>query len=104
MKAEISNIADQNAKRFTSVVYQLARMRTDWYTTLAPDCSGEITRGAEDDGEMGTYHAWRFVAQREALRRKLKEYLPLGIEPVIIWDKRLLCAPPRKKVKKENEE
>ena len=71
---------------------------------LAPDCSGEITRGAEDDGEMGTYHAWRFVAQREALRRKLKEYLPLGIEPVIIWDKRLLCAPPRKKVKKENEE
>lgn len=30
MKAEISNIADQNAKRFTSVVYQLSRMRTDW--------------------------------------------------------------------------
>lgn len=30
MKAEISNIADQDAKRFTSVVYQLARMRTDW--------------------------------------------------------------------------
>ena len=30
MKAEISNIADQKAKRFTSVVYQLGRMRTDW--------------------------------------------------------------------------
>ena len=63
---------------------------------LAADCSEEITGGAEDDGEMGTYHAWRFVAQRKALRRKLKDYLPLGIEPVIIWDKRLLCAPPRK--------
>lgn len=71
---------------------------------LAPDCSEIITKGAEDNGEMGTYHAWRFVAQREALRRKLKDYLPLGIEPVIIWDKRLLCPPPSKKVKKENEE
>ena len=30
MKAEISNIADLKAKRFTSVVYQLGRMRTDW--------------------------------------------------------------------------
>lgn len=64
---------------------------------LAPDCSEAITKGAENGGEMGAYHAWRFIAQREALRLKLKDYLPLGIEPVIIWDKRLLCAPPRKK-------
>ena len=71
---------------------------------LAPDCSEFITKGGEDGGEMGAYNAWRFVAQREALRRKLKDYLPLGIAPVVIWDKRLLCQPPRKKVKKENEE
>jgi len=61
---------------------------------LRTDCDPTLLRGAEDGGEMGAYHAWRHHALREALMRKLNDFMPIGIDPVIVWDERLLCAPP----------
>ena len=53
-----------------------------------------LVQGAEDGGEIGAFHDWHFLSQRLALRNKLDEFLPLGLEPVVVWDERLLCAPP----------
>lgn len=53
-----------------------------------------LIRGAEDGGEIGAYHAWRYAAQLDALSSKLSDYLTVGLEPVIVRDPRLLCAPP----------
>ena len=62
---------------------------------LLPGNPASLLQGAEDQGEIGALHDWHFSAQRSALRRKLSDFLPLGLEPVISWDDRLLCAPPR---------
>ncbi|MER8608696.1 phage tail protein [Mesorhizobium sp. M1233] len=63
-------------------------------SVLAPDCDPAIALGAEDGGEMGCGHAWRHAANLTALTGKLSEYLPVGIEPVVTYDARLLCPPP----------
>ena len=60
---------------------------------LASDCPDDIRFGAEDGGEMGVHHAWYLAAQDEALTQKLKQYLPIGIEPVIVRDRTLQCRP-----------
>ncbi len=62
---------------------------------LLPSNPDALLQGAEDQGEIGAFHDWHFSAQRSALRRKLSEFLPLGLELVISWDERLICAPPR---------
>ena len=51
--------------------------------------------GAEDGGEMGAFHAFRYSAQIDAIKRKLKDSLPVGITPVIIRDSILACPPPK---------
>jgi hypothetical protein len=60
---------------------------------LHPAAPSAIGQGAEDGGEMGAYHALRHVLSRAALRDKLIEHLPLGMEPVLIPDPRLLAPP-----------
>jgi hypothetical protein len=62
---------------------------------LRQDASKAIRHGAEDGGEMGTYHDWHYGTRLDALAAKLKDYLPIGIEPVVIWDDQLLCRPPK---------
>ncbi len=62
---------------------------------LRQDASKAIRNGAEDQGELGAYHDWRYGAQLDALATKLKDYLPIGIEPVVVWDDQLLCKPPK---------
>jgi hypothetical protein len=61
---------------------------------LKPEASAALLEGAEDGTEMGAYHDWRYAALRNAIRRKLADFLPLGIRPVIVWDARLRCTPP----------
>jgi Phage tail protein (Tail_P2_I) len=61
---------------------------------LRPEASAALLEGAEDLTEMGAYHDWRYAALRAALQRKLADFLPMGIRPVIVWDERLLCLPP----------
>jgi hypothetical protein len=62
---------------------------------LRPEASAALLEGAEDGTEMGAYHVWRYAALRNAIRTKLADFLPLGIRPVIVWDARLLCTPPK---------
>ena len=62
---------------------------------LRQDANKAIRNGAEDRGELGAYHDWRYGAQLDALAAKLRDYLPIGIEPVVVWDDQLLCKPPK---------
>ena len=62
---------------------------------LHPDCVQAVQSGAEDGGEMGAYHDRRYVLRRQAVLEKLQEYLPVGMEAVIISDPSLPCAPPK---------
>lgn len=61
---------------------------------LRQQAAPEIRSGAEDGSEMGAFHAWRYSARLESLVNKLRDYLPVGIEPVVVSDDRLLCRPP----------
>lgn len=61
---------------------------------LHPDCPAIIQSGAEDGGEMGAYHQARYVLRQQAVLDKLQEFLPLGMEAVLIADPSLACPPP----------
>lgn len=55
------------------------------YCQLSPLCPPEISRGADDESEMGVFHD-RYQQQRETnLRIKLDEYLRFGLEAGIIY-------------------
>lgn len=55
------------------------------YAQLALTCAAEITRGADDEAEMGAFHDL-FQPQREAnLRARLDEFTPAGMEAGIIF-------------------
>lgn len=66
--------------RFNSVRYG-----TPAYCQLAEACALEITRGADDESEMGVFHHL-YQQQRAAnLRVRLDEYLPAGMDVGIIF-------------------
>ena len=66
--------------RFNSVRYGMPT-----YCQLALDCADEITRGADDEAEMGAFHDL-FQPQRMAnLRARLDEYTPAGMEADIVF-------------------
>ena len=55
------------------------------YAQLAATCAEEITRGADDESEMGVFHDL-FQPQRAAnLRARLNEYTPAGMNVGIIF-------------------
>lgn len=55
------------------------------YAQLADDCAVEITRGADDEAEMGVFHHL-YQPQRAAnLRARLDEYTPAGMDAGIIF-------------------
>jgi hypothetical protein len=54
------------------------------YCQLAEHCAEEITRGADDESEMGVFHDL-FQPQRAAnLRARLDEYIPARADVGII--------------------
>lgn len=54
------------------------------YGQLADDCATEITRGADDESEMGVFHDL-YQPQREAnLQARLDDYVPIGMDAGII--------------------
>jgi hypothetical protein len=66
--------------RFNSVRYG-----TPTYCQLSRSCADEITRGADDESEMGVFHDL-FQPQRETnLRTRLDEYTPAGTDAGIIF-------------------
>ena len=62
---------------------------------LHSQCPASIAAGAEDGGEMGAYHGHRYVLRRAAVVEKLREFLPVGMEAVLVMDPSLTCVPPR---------
>jgi len=52
-----------------------------------------IRHGAEDGGEMGAFHGDYLSLLAEAVVDKLQEYLPVGLQAVVIPDTRLLDMP-----------
>lgn len=66
--------------QFTSMCYG-----EPGYAQLSPGCAEEIRTGAEDGTEIGAFCSLK-QPQREAnLNIRLKEYLPLGLEPGFIY-------------------
>lgn len=62
---------------------------------LDPEAPIALRTGAEDGGELGAYHHRRHGALAAAVREKLHGLLPVGIEPVIVIDRRLVATPPQ---------
>jgi hypothetical protein len=61
------------------------RYGTPTYCQLSEACAGEIKRGADDESEMGVFHAL-YQSQRAAnLSARLDEYDPAGMEAGIFY-------------------
>ena len=65
------------------------------YGVLNPVTSNAIRFSAEDGGEMGACHHKYYSLKAEAILDKMREFLPVGIEPVLIFDTGLLRVPPK---------
>lgn len=61
---------------------------------LHPACPRSIRSGAEDGGEMGAFHDRRYSLALDAVSTKLQDFLPLGLDAVLIPDPRLYGVPP----------
>ena len=58
-----------------------------------PSGPKSIRFGAEDGGEMGAYHQWLYCLQTEAVKDKLLDYFPVGMEAVLVPDTHLHQLP-----------
>lgn len=61
---------------------------------LHPACPRAIRSGSEDGGEMGAFHDRRYSLALDAVSTKLQDFLPLGLDAVLIPDPRLYGVPP----------
>jgi hypothetical protein len=55
------------------------------YCQLADDCAEEITRGADDESEMGVFHDLYQPQRLANLRARLDEYTPAGTDAAVIF-------------------
>jgi hypothetical protein len=83
-QAEIDSAQERERLRVRPV-FNSTRYGTPTYCQLAHACADEITRGADDESEMGVFHDL-YQPQRAAnLRARLDEYTPAGMEAGIIF-------------------
>jgi hypothetical protein len=61
------------------------RYGTPTYCQLADACATEISRGAEDKSEMGVFHDLFQPQRADALRLRLAEYSPAGIDVGLLF-------------------
>jgi hypothetical protein len=54
------------------------------FAQLLATVSGEITQGAQDGSEMGAFASEKSALKERSLLIKYQEFLPLGLEPVIV--------------------
>ncbi len=77
---EAQRIAARLQPRFTSLGYgHQAYCQLDWRGPL------EITQGADDQSEMGVFSSLKQPQREAALRLRLDEYLPVGLEAGIFF-------------------
>ena len=65
--------------------FNSVRYGTPTYCQLADACAPEITRGAEDESEMGVFHNLFQPQRADALRTRLDEYTPAGMDVGILF-------------------
>lgn len=102
VKSASSNTADRPdfvqrwyRERDGTCALRLAAYGEPGYGVLDILASGNITRGAEDEGELGAHHHLFLAAGLRALQQKLTHYLPLGQEIALTYDPMLAMTPPR---------
>jgi hypothetical protein len=76
----ISDVRLRVQPRFTS-----ARYGTPAYGQLAFDAPPEISRGADDESEMGAFHDLFLPQRAAALRARVDDYTPAVMETAIIY-------------------
>jgi len=76
-----------------AVVRRTAKFGEPGCGVLHPATPQAVRFGAEDGGEMGAHHGWRYSLLMAAVLDKLKEFLPVGMEAVIVPDLRLHRMP-----------
>lgn len=77
-------VADR-AREHVRPCFDSLRYGTPAYARLAPDCAAEIARGAEDESEMGAFHHLHQPQRLAALRARLDEYTPAGMDTGIMF-------------------
>lgn len=60
---------------------------------LHPASHPKVLGGAEDGGELGAFHHLFHHLVYQAVLLKLQDFLPVGLEAVLSYDRRLLVAP-----------
>jgi hypothetical protein len=75
------------------LVRRAARFGEPGCGVLHPATPESVRLGAEDGGEMGAYHARAYALRMRAVLDKLADFLPVGMEAVLIPDPYLLEAP-----------
>jgi hypothetical protein len=84
-KAAGDEAAKQRERMRVEPQWNSMRYGTPTYCQLAPTCADEITRGADDEAEMGAFHDL-YQPQRAAnLRARLDEYTPASMEAGILY-------------------
>lgn len=83
--AALTGAAKNQAETRVRPRFDSVRYGTPTYCRLAESCAEEITRGADDESEMGAFHDV-YAPQRAAnLRARLEEYTASGMETAIIY-------------------
>lgn len=74
------DVASRVVPSFTTTVYGQPA-----YAQLLLSCPMEVRTGAEDGSEMGAFCHLKQPQRESNLRIRLKEYLPFGLEPGVIY-------------------
>lgn len=85
VSAEVTAERIERERRRVQPRFNSDRYGSPAYAQLAVSCDREITRGADDESEMGAFHDL-FQPQRAAnLRARLDEFVPANMEAGIIY-------------------
>lgn len=89
-KQQLGNIQYYHHQLLKAVFYQNKfHLHQAGCGVLHPATPIEIANGAADSGEMGAFHHLHLVARQQAIIKKLIDFIPTGILPVIIPDNSL---------------
>jgi hypothetical protein len=77
--------AQQRARDRVRPVFESLRYGTPVYGRLAEACPEEITRGADDESELGVYHDLYAPQRAAGLALRLQEYTPAGMDAGTVY-------------------
>lgn len=83
-KAE-SDLISAEIFRWLLPAFTSTRYGDPGYVQLSRGCPQQIRTGAEDESEMGAFSHLKQPQRESNLRLRLKEYLPFGLQPGIIY-------------------